>query len=107
MGLVNRSIQYDQRFTEKPFLLNRHSPLVWDPSFNADRKNAALQHLSSSELRALDPVQRNLGQWNVALGEIPHQIVDAGRNHHGFERGAIPKAGGEGGGNRFHSRSID
>jgi len=52
MGLVNRSIQYDQRFTEKPFLLNRHSQLVWDPSFNADR-NAALQHLLSSELRAL------------------------------------------------------
>jgi len=53
MGLVNRSIQYDQRFTEKPFLLNRHSPLVWDPSFNADRKNAALQHLPSSELHDL------------------------------------------------------
>jgi hypothetical protein len=53
MGLVNRSIQYDRRFTEKPFLLNRHSQLVWNPSFNADRRNAALQHLSSSELRAL------------------------------------------------------
>jgi hypothetical protein len=53
MGLVNRSIQYDRRFTEKPFLLNCHSQLVWDPSFNADRKNAAWQHLSSSELRAL------------------------------------------------------
>jgi len=55
MSLVNRSIQYDRRFTEKPFLLNRHSQLVWDHSFNADRKNknAALQHLSSSELRAL------------------------------------------------------
>src|SRR5882672_1791231 len=77
------------------------------PALMLDRKNAALQHLSSSELRALDPVQRNLGQWNVALGEIPHQIVDAGRNRRGFERGAIPKAGGEGGGNRFHIRSID
>ncbi|HMH72822.1 MAG TPA: hypothetical protein VK554_11015, partial [Bradyrhizobium sp.] len=53
MSLVNRSIQYDRRCTEKPFLLNRHSQLVWNPSFNADRRNAALQHLSSSELRAL------------------------------------------------------
>jgi len=53
MGLVNQSIQYDQRFTEKPFLLNRHSQLVWAPSFNADCKNAALQHVSSPELCAL------------------------------------------------------
>jgi hypothetical protein len=53
MSLVNQSIQYDRRFTEKPFLLNRHSQLVWDPSFNADCKNAALQHLSSPELRVL------------------------------------------------------
>jgi hypothetical protein len=42
MGLVNRSIQYDQRFTEKPFLLNRHSPLVWNPSFNADREKCGI-----------------------------------------------------------------
>jgi hypothetical protein len=52
MSLVNRAIEYDRRFTEKPFLLNGHSPLVWDPSFNADRNNVALQHVSFSELRA-------------------------------------------------------
>jgi hypothetical protein len=53
MDLMNPAIQYDRRSTEKPFLLNPHSPLVWDPSFNADRVNMALQQISSSEVRAL------------------------------------------------------
>jgi hypothetical protein len=48
MDLVNRAIQYDRRNTEKPFLLNRHTLLVWPPSFNAAamplRGNAAVQH---------------------------------------------------------------
>jgi hypothetical protein len=52
MGLVNRAIQYDRRCTEKPFLLDRHSLLVWRPSIAADMY-AALQHMTSSERRAL------------------------------------------------------
>jgi hypothetical protein len=53
MDLVNQAIQYDWRYTEKPFLLNRHYLLVWPPSFNADRINVALQQISFSELSAL------------------------------------------------------
>jgi hypothetical protein len=53
MDLVNLAIQYDRRSTEKPFLLNGYSQLVWAPSFNADRINAALQQISCSERRDL------------------------------------------------------
>jgi hypothetical protein len=44
MGLVNPAIEYDRACSEKPFLLNRHSLLVWPPSFNAASMHAALQH---------------------------------------------------------------
>jgi hypothetical protein len=53
IGLMNRAIQYDRRCTEKPFLLNRHSLLVWPPGFNAAPLHAALQHMPLCGLLAL------------------------------------------------------
>jgi hypothetical protein len=50
---VNPAIQQDRRGTEKPFLLNRYSQLVWVPSFNAGLVNMALQQISTSEAHAL------------------------------------------------------
>jgi hypothetical protein len=46
---VNPAIQQDRRGTEKPFLLNHHSQLVWVPRFNAGGINMALQQISTSE----------------------------------------------------------
>jgi hypothetical protein len=50
---VNLPIQQDRRGTEKPFLLNRYSQLVWVPSLNAGLVNTALQQISTSEVHAL------------------------------------------------------
>jgi hypothetical protein len=50
---VNPAIQQDRRGAEKPFLLNRHSQLVWVPRFNAGRINMAPQQISTSEVPAL------------------------------------------------------
>jgi hypothetical protein len=44
MGLLNRGIQYDRRWAEKPFLPSGHSLLVCLPDLNAMRLYAALQH---------------------------------------------------------------
>jgi hypothetical protein len=44
MGLLNRGIQYDRRWAEKPFLPSGHSPLVWLPDANGMRLYVALQH---------------------------------------------------------------
>jgi hypothetical protein len=54
MDLVNQAIQYDWRCSEKPFLPNRHSLLVWASSFNAAPMHAALQQIAFSELYGLD-----------------------------------------------------
>jgi hypothetical protein len=54
MDLVNQAIQYDWRYSEKPFLPNRHSLLVWASSFNAAPIHAALQQIAFSELYGLD-----------------------------------------------------
>jgi hypothetical protein len=54
MGLVNQAIQYDWRYREKPFLPNRHSLLVWAPSFKAAPIRVALQQIAFSELYGSD-----------------------------------------------------
>jgi hypothetical protein len=54
MDLVNQAIQYDRRCSEKPFLPNRHSLLVWAPSFNVAPLHVALQQTAFSELYGLD-----------------------------------------------------
>jgi hypothetical protein len=54
MDLVNQAIQYDWRYSEKPFLPNRHSLLVSAPSFKAAPIRVALQQIAFSELYGLD-----------------------------------------------------
>src|SRR6476660_3994849 len=74
MDLVNPAIQYDWRCSEKPFLPNRHSLLVWAPSFNAAHYIAC----GSATYAILRAPRHDSGQ-RVILHQVPHQIITACR----------------------------
>jgi hypothetical protein len=52
MGLLNRGIQYDQRWAEKAFLINGYSLLVALPELNAMLTHVAVQHTLASSFTA-------------------------------------------------------
>jgi hypothetical protein len=102
MDLVNQAIQYDWRYSEKPFLPNRHSLLVWAPSFNAAAIHVALQQIAFSGLYGLDS-----GSLNVTPRQVPHQIITACRYLYSRFEGGTGEASCDSCGDRVHMRSVD
>src|SRR5207237_2895438 len=90
IDLVNQPIQYDRSCSEKPFLPNRHSPLVWPTSFNAAPTYVAVQQIAFSELYGLDS-----GQVKVVPRQIPHQIITACRYRYSRLKSGTRDAGSD------------
>src|SRR6266403_515634 len=102
MDLVNQAIQYDWRWSEKPFLPNRHSLLVWAPSFNAAAIHVALQQMAFSGLYALDS-----GSLNVTPRQVPHQIITTRRYLYSLFECGTGEASCDSCRDCAHMRSVD
>src|SRR5712671_277372 len=103
MDLVNQAIQYDWRCSEKPFLPNRHSLLVWAPSFNG------VHHIAcgSATYTILRATRYDLGQRKLILRQVPHQIITACRYLYSAFQCGTGKASCDSCRDRVHMRSVD